>query len=198
MQQRAACWPPALLGVLGALTCQQASLYRDGITFFNHVVAQNHRAREAHLNLGTALLKWNLLDEALAAYRVAGEQRRRTASRRTAPASCSIAWAGSTRRRRRICALCGSICPRYAGALAHLSTLRLDQQRYEEALDLARTAADLEPGHATAWTNRGIALSHLGRRDEALESLDRALTLDPYQQQARDARARILQESAPP
>ena len=65
----------ALLGVLGALTWQQASLYRDGITFFNHVIAQNHRAREAHLNLGTALLKWNLLDEALAAYRVAGEQR---------------------------------------------------------------------------------------------------------------------------
>ena len=65
----------ALLGVLGALTWQQASLYRDGITFFIHVIAQNHRAREAHLNLRTALLKWNLLDEALAAYRVAGEQR---------------------------------------------------------------------------------------------------------------------------
>ena len=56
------------------------------------------------------------------------------------------------------------ICPRYAGALAHLSTLRLDQQRYEEAL----------------------------------ESLDRALALDPHQQQAQDARARILQESARP
>ena len=58
----------ALLGVLGTLTWQQATLYHDGITFFNHVIAQNHRAREAHLNLGTALLKWNLLDEAEEAY----------------------------------------------------------------------------------------------------------------------------------
>ena len=88
--------------------------------------------------------------------------------------------------------------PRYAAALADLSTLRLDQQRHEDALELSRTATDLEPHNATAWTNLGIALSRLGRGEEALESLDRALSLDPNQQQARDARARILQESAGP
>ena len=90
------------------------------------------------------------------------------------------------------------ICPNLAGALAHLSTLRLDQQRHEEALDLARTATDLEPYHAQAWSNRGVALAHLGRADEALESRARALALDPHHQQARDARAQLLPESARP
>ena len=120
-----------------------------------------------------------------------------TASRRTAPASRSIVWAGSTRRRRRIgCAL--QLCPGYAAALAGLSTIRLDQQRYEEALELSGTAAELEPDNATAWTNRGVALLRLGRREEALQSLDWALALDPYRPAAQDARALILQESAGP
>ena len=43
-------------------------------------------------------------------------------------------------------------------------------------------------------TNRGIALSRLGRGEEAMESLDRALSLDPHEQRARDARERILHE----
>ena len=90
------------------------------------------------------------------------------------------------------------LCPRYAAALADLSTLRLDQQHYEDALELSWTATDIEPYSAKAWTNRGIALSHLGRGEEALESLDRALALDVHQQQAQDARARILRESTGP
>ena len=90
------------------------------------------------------------------------------------------------------------ICPHYAAALADLSTLRLDQQRHEDALELALTATDHEPHNATAWTNRGVALSRLGRVEEALESLDRALSLDPHQQRARDVRDRILQESTGP
>ena len=39
------------------------------------MIAHNPPAREAHLNLGSALLRWNRLEEALAAYRVAEEQR---------------------------------------------------------------------------------------------------------------------------
>ena len=135
----------ALLAVLGTLTWQQASLYRDGITFFNHVIAHNPRAREAHLNLGSALLKWDYLEEALDAYRAA--QR---------PDDCKPPYGGRHRAlspgpldepeeayRRAL-----QLCPGYAAALADLSTLRLDQQRYEDALELSSTATDLEPHNA--------------------------------------------------
>ena len=187
----------ALLAVLGTLTWQQASLYRDGITFFNHVIAHNPRAREAHLNLGSALLKWDYLEEALDAYRAAGEQRPDDCK---APYGAGIALyrLGRLDEAEEAYRRALQLCPGYAAALADLSTMRLDQQRYEEALELSETAADLEPGNATAWTNRGVALLHLGRREEALQSLDWALALDPYRLAAQDARALILHESAGP
>ena len=187
----------ALLGVLGTLTWRQATLYHDGITFFNHVIAHHPRAREAHLNLGSALLRWNRLEEALAAYRVAEEHRPEDCK---PPYGAGIALYHLSRpdeaEEAYLRAL--ELCPGYAPVLADLSTLRLDQQRHEDALELSRTATDLDPHNATAWTNRGIALSRLGREEEALESLDRALALDAHQQQAQDARARILQESTGP
>jgi predicted O-linked N-acetylglucosamine transferase (SPINDLY family) len=37
----------------------------------------------------------------------------------------------------------------------------------------------LEPGHAAGWSNRGNALQELGRHREAVDSYDRALTLQP-------------------
>ena len=133
----------ALLGVLGTLTWQQATLYHDGITFFNHVIAHNPRAREAHLNLGSALLRWNRLEEALAAYRVAEEQRPEGCKPPPYGAGIALYHLGRLDGAEAAYLRALRICPNLAGALAHLSTLRLDQQRHEEALDLARTATDL-------------------------------------------------------
>ena len=187
----------ALIGVLGTATWQQASLYRDGVTFFNHVIAHNPRAREAHLNLGTALLNRNDLEEALAAYRVAAEHRPEDC-KPPYGAGVALYHLGRVEEAEEAYLRALELCPRYGAALADLSTLRLDQERYEEALDLSRSAIDVDPYRATAWTNRGIALLNLGRGEEALESLDRALGLDTGQQRARDARERIVNGSAGP
>ena len=45
-----------VLVALGILTWRQCGIYRDESTFFSHVVAHNPEARDAHLNLGGALL----------------------------------------------------------------------------------------------------------------------------------------------
>ena len=183
-----------LLGVLGTLTWRQAALYQDGITFFNHIIAQNPRARDAHLNFGNALLRWNRTEEALAAYRVTAELR---AEDFKPPYGAGIALyhlgrpddAESEYRH----AL--RICPRYAAALARIGTLRLDQQRFAEALALSQSAVEFDPGNALAWINRGISLSRLGRTDDALDSPDLALAIDPHRRAALDARAMILREA---
>ena len=70
-------------------------------------------------------------------------------------------------------------CPRYAAALSDYGELLLDRQRYEDVLQLSRTAVEVDPYNATAWANQGRALFHLGRTDQALQSLDRALAIDP-------------------
>ena len=185
----------ALLGVLGTLTWQQAANYRDGITFFRYLVAHNPAAREAHLNLGSALLRWNRMDEALAAYRIAEEQR---------PDDCKPPYgaglalfhlerldeAGQAYLR----AL--ELCPRYAAAFADLGELRFAQQRYEDALEPLKTAVEIDPYNVDAWIHWGLVLHHLGRTEEALQSLDRALALNPNREQAQKARAEVLRQSS--
>jgi tetratricopeptide (TPR) repeat protein len=51
--------------------------------------------------------------------------------------------------------------------------------RWSEALDLFERAIRIAPGHAEAWSNKGIALCQLGQQAGALGCLDRALAIAP-------------------
>ena len=64
-----------VLVLLGALTWRQAGIYRDGVTFFSHVVSFNPDARDAHTNLASALIEADRLEGALSAGRLGVEKR---------------------------------------------------------------------------------------------------------------------------
>ena len=83
--------------------------------------------------------------------------------------------------------------PRRTDALLGLAMVRFRQQRYDEARPLLQTIIESEPGHALAHANMGVALYHLGHKREAVESIDRALALDPTLERVRAARARMLE-----
>ena len=68
---------------------------------------------------------------------------------------------------------------RNPGALDSLALLRLRQQRYEEALRLYERLLEIDDTNAQVHANVGTVLYSLGRSNEALRSLDRALTMDP-------------------
>ena len=180
----------ALLAALGTLTWRQATIYQDGTTFFRHVISHNPQAREAHLNLGSTLLLWNHLDEALAAYRTAQQQAPEDCRPRYG-AGLALYHLGRPDEAEKAYLRALQMCPNYADALADLAELRLDQERYEDALELSQSAVNLDPGHADAWTRRGRALYHLGRANEALQSLDRALAVNPNLGEAQDLRTQI-------
>ena len=76
-----------------------------------------------------------------------------------------------------------------------LASLKFRRQRYEEALDLYRSVAGIEPGNAMAWSGAGAALHYLGRSEEALRSIDRALALDPALEEAR-ANREVIRRAA--
>ena len=181
-----------LLAALGTLSWRHASLYRDGSRFFTHVVSYNPTARDAHLNLGSELLSRDRLDEAHAAYRIAEEQR---------PDDCKPAYgAGLTlyrlgRLEEAEAAYVRALhrCPRYGKALTDFAELRLDQQRYEEALHLADAALEIQPRNANAWVHRSRALQHLGDVTAALDSIERALAIEPSDQAAREIRAQLTE-----
>ncbi len=184
----------ALLSVLGTLTWQQSAIYRDGITFFRHLIAHNPEAREAHLNLGSALLRWNRLDEALAAYRIAEEQRPEDC-KPPYGAGLALYHLGRLDAAEEAYVRALKMCPHYAEALAALGELRLAQQRYEDALQPLRIATEVDPRNVDAWISQGLALHHLGRTEQALYSIDRALALHPNQ--AQEARAQVVRDSSP-
>ena len=64
-------------------------------------------------------------------------------------------------------------------ALNSLAWLRFRQQRYEEALDHYETLVDIDDADAQVRVNMAAALHYLGRPEEALRSLERAMSLDP-------------------
>ena len=84
-------------------------------------------------------------------------------------------------------------CPRYGEALTDFAELRLDQQRYEEALHLADAALEIQPRNANAWVHRSRALQHLGDVTAALDSIERALAIEPSDQAAREIRAQLTE-----
>ena len=60
--------------------------------------------------------------------------------------------------------------------------------RYDAALDLYRRLLEVDPLNPIAHYGVGTALYHLGRLDEALEHLERALALDPTRADIRTNR----------
>ena len=84
-----------------------------------------------------------------------------------------------------------AIDPRNAEALDHLAMARFGGKRYEEALDLYRTLLEIRADSAVTLANMGAALAALNRPEEALESFERALSLDPGLETARSNLERL-------
>jgi len=173
-----------LLAVFGTATWSQAGIYRDKVTYFSHFVSLNPMARNAHRVLSLALRDAGRLEEALAAARIAVEQRPHQA---------------------RLYSLLGIILedlqrmdeaeenyrrvlelePRNRKALKYLATSYSNQKRYREALDLYRKLAQVEPDNARTHNNIGVTQYYLGRSEAAVRSFKHALSLDPTLEGAR-------------
>ena len=83
--------------------------------------------------------------------------------------------------------------PHHAEALHRFASLRTDQQRYDEALELFQRLIDIDPSDAAAHGNMGVVLFYLGRSDEALRSFDQALSLNPNLENTRANREAVLE-----
>ena len=79
-----------------------------------------------------------------------------------------------------------------AGGLPRLRRLMADG-RAAEALSLIAAALRLNARSADAHADYGVVLAELGRDTEAVESFDRALTLDPGHAGALAGRAHLAQ-----
>ena len=182
-----------VLVVLGTLTWRQAGIYQDKVTFYSHIVSHNPTARSAQYNLGTALLDAQRPEDALAAFRLATEQRPDHVKAHTNTGT-SLMRLGRTDEAAKSLRRALEINPRHGISLLNLAAVEIRRGRYGEALTLYQRLIDVEPRRAAAHAGMSIALRNLGRTDEALRSIDRALFLDPTQKHALRSRE-LIQKS---
>ncbi|MDE2815055.1 MAG: tetratricopeptide repeat protein [Gemmatimonadota bacterium] len=179
------------LVVLGVLTWQQTSIYRDNETFYRHIIALNPQARDAHLNLSRALYRQGLYEEALEAARVAVEQRPDDFNSHADLGGVINALGrfdeAEPHLRRAI-----ALNPRGWHAHLNLGKALSGQGRYEEALEVTRVAVEQRPDVAVAHAILGIACAALDRLDDALQHFDQALSLDPTLENVRATRETVL------
>ena len=166
----------AVLVVLGALTWRQAGIYRDGITFFSHIVAHNPDARDAHLNLANELIEADRPEEAVAAARMAVEKRPDMAAGYSNLGNAlmhldRLDEAEESLRR----AL--ELDPRNRDARQNMAETFRKQKRHEAAVEAYHRVLELDRGYALAHAGLGDALLSLERYEEAVESLTEAISL---------------------
>ena len=163
---------------LGALTWRQAGVYRDEVTLFGHVVAHNPRARDAHLNLGSALFEADRFDEGLAASRIAVQQRPDSAGALANVGRALIhfeRFAEAEEHLRRAV----RHDPRSTTAHQNLAEALRKQERYAEAVESYRAVLAIDVGFALAHAGMGFALYGAERYREALDAMGAALSLQP-------------------
>ena len=134
--------------------------YAEAVEYYGAALKSDARFALAHAALGDALFRLARYDEAIE------------------PLERALALQADSSRTR-------SSRKLLAQARNRLATLRFEHQQYEEALALFQSLVEMDPQNASAHTNTGVVLYHLGRFEEALQSFDRALALDPSSQTAR-------------
>ncbi len=186
-----------MLGVLGALSWQQAGIYQNEGTYFGHITSLNPKARSAYYNFGNWLKDEGRNEEALDAYRHAltttGSD---VSSIRT---NMGVAFENLTQydKAEEQYRLALQANPRFTNAMNNLALLLTRVGRYEESLELYRNVIKIKRNYVDAHTGMGFALAWLNRPGEALRSFERALVLDPSRRKlgtAREQLASILAE----
>ena len=81
---------------------------------------------------------------------------------------------------------------RCAGALLNKGSALLSLGEFGPALDSLVKALDLKPQNANGWYDRAIALTELGRYDEAVASYDRAIAINRKYTHAGDQKGVVL------
>ena len=168
----------AMVVSLGTLTWRQAAIYRDEVALFSHIVALNPAARDAHLNLGSALFEAERMEEGLAASRIAVEQRPESAGALANVGRALVYFERLTEAEehlRRALVL----DPRSTSAHQNLAEALRKQGRHLEAVESYRAVLELDAGFALAYAGIGTALFEARRFPEALAALEQALALQP-------------------
>ncbi len=180
--------PPASAATLYnyGLALQNLDRPRDALAAFEKALTKNPRSADAWFGRGSVLQESGKPEEAIACFdralAIDPNYDRALASKGTA----------LLRLRRYSESLfnleaCLRLNPTFAAAHLGKAAALYNQRQYGLALGSAETAASLAPDVAKAWETRANICRELGRLDEAIDSIGKAISLDPSNKRWRDA-----------
>ena len=167
--------------------------YEEAETHLRRAIALDAKIKHGYRHLGNALYGQERYAEAVDAYRVAIEHRPDDAAA-YASLGAALNILGRNEEAETYLHRALTLNPHHTEALYFLATLRAEQQRYAEMLELLQWLIAIDPNDAVAHVSMGVAFYFLGRSDEALRSFDQALALDPNLDDARTNREALLEE----
>jgi Flp pilus assembly protein TadD len=187
--------PAALVVLLGALTWQQAGIYRDLETLWRDTLAKNPDCWLAHNNLGMLLSNQGRNDEAMDHYHKA-IQINPNDSEALNNLGAALAATGRFDEAIKNYYKAIQINPGFFKALNNLGLALVAQGRFDEAIENFHKAIQINPNHPNAFLNLGIALAQSGRTKEAAAQFREALKLNPELAVAMNNLAWILATGA--
>ena len=146
-----------VLVLLGVMTWQQAGIYRNAISFFSHVVSVNPEARDAHLNLASVLAEADRAEEALAAARIAVEQRPDFANAHST-LGLALIKLNHLKEGEQSVLRALELDPHHNTTHHNLGEALRKQGRYEEAIASFQTVLESDPEFALAHAGMGRCL----------------------------------------
>jgi tetratricopeptide (TPR) repeat protein len=86
------------------------------------------------------------------------------------------------------------IDPSFAEAYNQRAIVHYLEERYEESIEQCRKTVELMPCHFGAWAGLGHCHCHAGRLKEAVESYERALSINPHLEGVQQAIQELKQK----
>ena len=170
--------PATLVVLLGALTWQQAGIYRNLETLWRDTLANNPDCWMAHNNLGKYLINEGRIEEAMEHYHKAIQINPNNPEGLT---GLGIALAAKGRfdeeienYRKAI-----QINPDFYGAPYNLGIALAARGQFDEAIENYYKAIQINPNSFGALNNLGLALAAKGRFDEAIKNYYKAIQIKP-------------------
>ena len=67
-------------------------------------------------------------------------------------------------------------------------------REHQKAINCYEKAIQINPNHASAYTNLGIAHKELGEHQKAINSFEKAITIQPNYEEAKNNLGKVFQE----
>jgi len=170
----------AVVAVLGMVTDNQVSYWRDSLTLCRHGLAVTENNYVMENNLGEALTQQKQMEEALEHFREA--LRMRPDNFRTYNnIGTTLKYLGKVPEGLPYLEQAAAMCPKSAEVHANLGSAYYDLKRLDEAAEQFQISVRENPYYADAYNALGAVLSEQGKIDEAIRNFQAAINLKPDQ-----------------